>query len=82
MVQDAVQDPIGYATNFGYSGTYWDYILEISKSGVDLSQLADLTISEDEIAAILKEAGFVGYRFDGALHWICKTIEMVRQLSK
>jgi hypothetical protein len=37
-----------------------------------------LEITEKEIADILKEAGFVGYRYDGALKWIVKCIEMIK----
>ena len=77
MVEKAVSDPAVYATSFGYSGTYWDYIQEIAK-GQDLSKLLNLDISKDEIADILKEAGFKGYRFDGSLEWIIKAIEMIK----
>ena len=30
MVSQAVSDPVMYATTFGYSGTYWDYVCEIA----------------------------------------------------
>jgi len=80
MVEKAVSDPAAYATSFGYSGTYWDYVQEIAK-GQDVSKLINLDISKAEIADILKEAGFKGYRFDGALEWIVKAIEMVKHLQ-
>ena len=35
-------------------------------------------ITKDEIAAILKIAGFSDYRFDGALTWIMQAIELIR----
>lgn len=80
MVQEAVDDPVIYATSFGYSGTYWDYIQDIAKERDDLKQLVNLEITEDEILAILKAAGFSDYRLDGAKSWILKTIEMVKSL--
>ena len=81
MVRAAVRDPAKYATTFGYSGTYWDYIKEMAADGVPVGSLIDLTITRDEIADILQTAGFTGYRFDGALEWIVKTIEMIRALK-
>ena len=79
MVEKAVSDPTAYATSFGYSGTYWDYVQEIAK-GQDASKLINLNISKGQIADVLKEAGFKGYRFDGALEWIVKAIGMVKRL--
>ena len=80
MVQQAVADVAGYATSFGYAGTYWDHIQDVAKEGVDFARWVDLSISKEEIADILREAGFKGYRFDGALEWICKSIEMIKRL--
>lgn len=81
MVQNAVADVAGYATSFGYSGTYWDYVQEIAACNPRFAELIDLSVTRDEIAAILKEAGFTGYRFDGALTWIWKAIEMIRSIA-
>ena len=81
LVADAVQDPATYSTTFGYAGTYWDFIQEIIADGTDISELINLDISEKEIADILTEAGFVGYRFNGSLKWITKTIDMIKNLS-
>jgi hypothetical protein len=80
MVREAVSDPVKYATTFGYAGTYWDYIKEMVADGVSVGKLLDLSITRDEIAEILKVAGFTGYRFDGALAWIVKAIEMIGEL--
>jgi len=79
MVEKSVTDPAAYATSFGYSGTYWDYVQEIAKAQ-DISMLINLDISQNEIAEILKESGFKGYRFDGALEWIVKAIGMIKNL--
>jgi hypothetical protein len=81
MVKQAVADPVKYATTFGYSGTYLDYVKEIAKERGGLSGLICLDITKDEIARILRESGFVGYRYEGALEWIWKTIEIVRCLK-
>jgi len=80
MVNEAVNHPDKYATAFGYSGTYWDYINEMAAGGVAITKLLDLTITAGETADILKEAGFTGYRFDGSLAWIVKAIEMIKAL--
>jgi len=82
MVRQAVSDPEGYATSFGYSGTYFDYVLEIAEERGGLSGLINLDVSKEEIADVLTEAGFKDYRFDGSLEWILKTLEIIRKLAK
>jgi len=81
MVNDAVSDPVKYATSFGYSGTYWDYVQEIAAERKGLIGLLDPSPTKDEIVSILKEAKIEGYRFDGALEWITKTLAMIEQLK-
>ena len=81
MVRQAVDDPELYATAFGYSGTYWDYVCEIANERNGLQGLINLEITESDIADILKEAGFTGYRFDGASAWIIKTIDMIKAIQ-
>jgi hypothetical protein len=81
MVGLAITDPVKYATTFGYSGTYWDYVQEIApayKLRGGLGGLLNLNVSESDVKSILKEAGFAGYRFDGATRWIMKAIEMLK----
>ena len=82
MVAQAVADPKKHATSFGYSGTYWDYVREVAAERGGLQGLLKLKITESDVAAILKEAGFEGYRFDGALAWIMETMELVNSLRK
>ena len=82
MVAQAVADPAGYATSFGYSGTYLDYVREIAEERGGLKGLINLDVSKNEIANVLTEAGFKGYRFDGALEWIVKTIQIIQYLSE
>ena len=80
MARNATSDPATYATSFGYSGTYWDYVQEIAQERGGLDGLVNLNISESDIRAILASSGFVGYRFDGALEWISKTMSMLRSM--
>jgi hypothetical protein len=80
-VLQAVADPIKYATSFGYSGTYFDYVQEIAKEHGGLKDLLNFDITENEIIAILKKTGFKDYRFDGALKWILQTLEIVRSFN-
>jgi len=79
MVQQAIQDPAKYATGFGYAGTYWDAVQQIAQEQ-DISAFIRLDVSEQEIAEILQESGFTGYRLDGARQWIAKTLEILRTL--
>jgi hypothetical protein len=80
MVSQTVTNPAGYATSFGYSGTYWDYAQELEKERGGLKGLINFNVTKTEITDILNEAGFKGYRFEGALEWILKTLEMLRKL--
>jgi hypothetical protein len=70
-----------YATGFGPSGTYLDYIKEISESGIQFGKLMNLNIEDAEIAKILAKAGFKGYRYDAALKWIAATLKVLRKLG-
>ncbi|MDR1088422.1 MAG: hypothetical protein LBL23_04045 [Coriobacteriales bacterium] len=79
MVREAVANPETHATSFGFAGTYLDYAREIARERGDLKGLLDLTIRETELASLLKEAGFTGYRYDGALAWIVETMALLRQ---
>lgn len=81
MVRQAVANPAAYATTFGYAGTYWDYVQEIAEEPGRLGGLINLEITEGDVRDILTEAGFSGYRFDGALKWILRTMDMVRGVS-
>jgi hypothetical protein len=78
MTANAVKDPAAQATTFGYSGSYWDYVQEIARNRGGLKDLIDTGIKKDETATLLGQAGLSGYRFEGALEWITKTIDMVR----
>ena len=77
----AAANPAQYATTFGYSGTYWDYVLEIAEERGGLKGLLKPAVTRNEIAEILREAGFTNYRFGGALEWIWNALELVRGLE-
>ena len=81
MVRSAVSDPVKYATSFGYSGTYWDYAKEIASERGGIDGLIDLNVTEGDVKALLTDAGFAGYRLDGAKEWILKALELVSGLS-
>ncbi len=81
LVEQAISDPAQYATTFGYSGTYWDHAQEIARERGGLAGLATLDIGKTEISALLKEAGFTGYRLRGAQVWIMKTLKMLKALG-
>lgn len=81
MVKKAISDPEAYSTSFGYSGTYWDYVMEIADGRGSLQGLLDLSLTQDDISKILKQSGFTGYRMDGALAWIMKAIEKVKNYA-
>ena len=52
----------------------------IAQSNSNFKDLIDLSVTKDEVAAILNEAGFKGYRFAGALEWICMAIGIIKHL--
>lgn len=80
FTQIAAANPTAYATTFGYTGTYWDHLRDIASSGVKLRDIANLSISEKTIRAILSDAGFSGYRFNAAAEWILRCLELARAL--
>lgn len=80
FVRKACEDTALYSTNFGPTGTYYDHLKEISGSGINLSKLANLEISDEEINEILLEAGFKGYRLEGSNRWIRNALSSLKRL--
>lgn len=80
MVKAACENVELYASSFGYSGTYFDYLRDIAAEGCDFSQLIRLDITDEEIEEILLESKFSGYRLEGAKIWIRRAIEIIKQL--
>lgn len=68
-----------YSTNFGYSGTYYDYITDIANEGVSFKNLVNLDIIDSEIEEILVSSGFTSYRLEGAKKWIRNCIEFLKK---
>jgi hypothetical protein len=77
----ASANPADYATTFGYTGTYLDYVKEIRAERGSLDGLIRTDVSKAEIKDTLVRAGLTGYRLDGAFEWIVKTLEIVSRLS-
>lgn len=69
-----------YATSFGASGTYYDYVREIAESGVDFRRLIDLDPDSNELLRILKDSGFKGYRLEASMKWIGETLRILKTL--
>ena len=76
----AIADPEKHSTTFGYSGTYFDYVREIAAERDGLKGLLNFNISEADVFAVLKEAGFADYRLDGAAKWIMNALLMAASL--
>ena len=81
FVQQASRNPNQYVTTFGYAGTYWDHVQDIVASGVKLGELVNLEIEDSEIADILVQAGFKGYRLEGAHVWITHCLAALRDIG-
>ena len=81
MVSNAIKDPKTHSTTFGYSGTYFDYVQEIAREHSGFKGLVNLNITEIEVKDILVKANFKGYRLNGALRWIMKTIKLLKQME-
>ena len=80
MVKAACENVELYASSFGYSGTYFDYLRDIAAEGCDFSKLICLDITDEEIKEILLTAKFSGYRLEGAKLWIRGAIEAIKKL--
>lgn len=81
LVLNAIADPKTCATAFGILGTYWDFVQEIANEHGNLKNFINLNLTEDDVLSILKEACFTGYRLDGALTWIMKTIGLLKSFN-
>lgn len=79
MVKNAVNDPINYCTTFGHVGTYYNHICDMLELYPDIAEDINLNIESKDIEDILIESGFKGYRLNGALQWIEKTLTIVKE---
>lgn len=69
-----------FATTWGSSGTYYDYVKQIADAGISFAKILDLDIGESELREILRNAGFSGYRLEYGSKWIAGTLEILRNL--
>lgn len=81
FVRRAAGDVEAFATSFGAVGTYADRAADIAAERGGLAGLVDADIAEDEVAAILAQAGFEGYRLEGARRWIAGALAHLRTLG-
>lgn len=79
-VKRACKDIGAYATSFGPSGTYLDYVKELSEMGISFSKLLNPEISRDEIRALLKDSGFAGYKLEGGTSWIKGALDLLKKV--
>ena len=79
-VKRACKDIGAYATSFGPSGTYLDYVKELSEMGISFSKLLNPEISRDEIRALLKDSGFAGYKLEGGTKWIKGALDLLKKV--
>ena len=76
----AVDDVALYATTWGASGTYCDYVREIADAGVSFGKILNLNVTSSQVHDILVAAGFKGYRLKYAELWVLKTIDMLKEM--
>ena len=75
------KDPTMFCTTFGTVGTYYDHITDIVSKTPEALSLINLSISDDEIYAIIKESGFTGSKLDGIVKWISSSINSLLNLK-
>jgi hypothetical protein len=80
-VAKALRNVTAFSTAFGPKGTYWDHLTDIAKEGVAFGDLVNLNITKDEVARILKKAGFTGYRYEGGIEWVFNALDEVRRMK-
>ena len=80
-VQKACGDIRRFATTFGASGSYYDYVTEISAMGITFGKLMDLEVSDRAIQDALESAGIAGYRLAGGQAWIRASIDYLKLLD-
>jgi len=80
-VEKAIKDIAGYSTVFGYSGTYWEHVQDIAAK-MNIADLINLNVTKAEVEIILKQAGFVSYRLEGATEWVVKSINMLKEINR
>ncbi|MGG1518550.1 hypothetical protein ABE504_24235 [Paenibacillus oryzisoli] len=80
LINKALQDIPLNSTEFGLTGTYYDYVLEISRN-TDVSTLIDLSISKDQIYATLRDSRLTGSRLEGSVEWVHGCLQLLKSLK-
>jgi hypothetical protein len=81
LVTRAASDVELYCTTFGPEGTYLDHLREIAAARGGLGGLANTALDAVQVHDILLEAGFSGYRLEGARTWIGNCLQIINELS-
>ena len=74
--------PAHYCTTFGGLGSYYDHVSDIFSANPDALSLIDLSLTDDEIFAIMKESGFEGIKLDGIVKWVSASIKCMFDLQQ
>lgn len=81
MIEKACQNPAEYCTTFGTEGSYYDHITDILSAEPEAIGLIDLSVTEEELYAIMQESGFKGKKLDGAVKWVSNGIKCIQDLA-
>ncbi len=81
-ISSAWKDPITFCTTFGAVGTYYGHIKDILAENPDALSLVDLSLSDDEIYAIMKDSGFDGMKLEGIVNWVSNSIKCLYELQQ
>jgi hypothetical protein len=53
-------------------------VREIALERDGLHGLINLNVNKADVAEVLTEAGFTGYRYEGALKWIMNSLQIIK----
>lgn len=76
------KDPATFCTTFGAVGTYYDHITDILTENPEALSLVDLSLSDDEIYALMKGSGFDGMKLEGIVNWVSNSIKCLDELQQ
>lgn len=78
----AISNPRTYSSTFGGQGTYYNILLDISESGLLLSNFINLNVDVEEIKLAFRTAGFKEQeRIDLTVDWILASISEIKRLD-
>ena len=79
LINKAVLDIPLYSTEFGLTGTYFDYAMDISLE-TDISKLINLNLSKDTIYHVLNTSSLTGHRLEGSVEWVYGCLQLLKKL--